>query len=484
MNQYSYGSACSTSSGRLYFGTSRGLVGFTPPERTNRAPLKLFITEISANGPNGPFPVTEKGRSTLHTQKIRLRYKDLSSLTIRYAAPDFQSSRTGLFQTVLEGKRRSIQSYSYSGETTYTDLAPGKYQFRVNGVGARREASRTLDIEIRPPFYRSPLAFILYVLAALLILGILARQWDHIRQMRMSREVEKLQTEQQKELYDAKINFFTNITHEIRTPLSLIKMPLDKIISSGNYTESNRQELLTMQANAERLLSLTNQLLDLRKMEKMEVKPTFLPNDLAALVRKTCDRFTPVAKDQHIQLDTTLNAWDHEVQIEHATFEAYKLLEAACREKGVIIHLDSVYRSVEAQKELWLRFENEYGATFCKECGVNLKVDDSKNSKSTADDKFKVVKKRQSYPTPSENSIKAKLMYKHDKYDGRLRIAKTKCATIVVFSAFFIFSFAISLFTQNIVVALFVALIFGIVFAIPTFIVGHVLGTLIDRIFH
>ena len=306
MNQFSYGSACSTSSGRLFFGTSRGLVGFTPAERTNRQPLKLFITEISANGPGGPFPVTEQGKSTLQTQKIRLRYKDLSSLTIRYAAPDFQSTRTGLFRTVLEGKRRSIQSYTSTGESTYTDLAPGKYQFRVNGVGARREAFRALDIEIRPPLYRSIAAFILYALAALLILGILARQWDHLRQMRMTRQVEKLQSEQEKELYDAKINFFTNITHEIRTPLSLIKMPLDKIISSGNYTESNRQELLTMQANAERLLSLTNQLLDLRKMEKMEVKPTFLPNDLAALVRKTCDRFTPVAKDQHIQMDITL----------------------------------------------------------------------------------------------------------------------------------------------------------------------------------
>ena len=306
MNQFSYGSACSTSSGRLFFGTSRGLVGFTPAERTNRQPLKLFITEISANGPGGPFPVTEQGKSTLQTQKIRLRYKDLSSLTIRYAAPDFQSTRTGLFRTVLEGKRRSIQSYTSTGESTYTDLAPGKYQFRVNGVGDRRDAFRALDIEIRPPLYRSIAAFILYALAALLILGILARQWDHLRQMRMTRQVEKLQSEQEKELYDAKINFFTNITHEIRTPLSLIKMPLDKIISSGNYTESNRQELLTMQANAERLLSLTNQLLDLRKMEKMEVKPTFLPNDLAALVRKTCDRFTPVAKDQHIQMDISL----------------------------------------------------------------------------------------------------------------------------------------------------------------------------------
>ena len=132
-------------------------------------------------------------------------------------------------------------------------------------------------------------------------------------------------------------------------------------------------------------------------------------------------------------------------------------------------------------------FENEYGATFCKECGVNLEMEGKKDSKKHDDvlnDKFKVVKKRQSYSIPSENSIKAKLMYKHDERTGELRLAKTKCATIVVFSAFFIFSFAISLFTQNIVVALFVGLIFGIVFAIPTFIVGHVLGRVIDRIFH
>ncbi len=306
MNQYSYGSACSTSSGRLFFGSSRGLIGFTPSERSNRQPLHLFITEISANGPNGIYSVTEEGKSTLHTQKIRLRYKDISSLTLRYAAPDFQSSRTGLFRTVLEGKRRSIQSYNSSGETTYTDLAPGKYQFRVNGVGARRDAFRAMDIEIVPPFYRSKLAILLYLLALATLLYLAAKQWDFFRQLKMTRQVERLQAQTEKELYDAKINFFTNITHEIRTPLSLIKMPLDKIISSGNYTESNRHELLTMQANTDRLLSLTNQLLDLRKMEKMEVKPTFLPHDLAALVRKTCDRFARMAEDQHIQMDISL----------------------------------------------------------------------------------------------------------------------------------------------------------------------------------
>ncbi|MBR3096773.1 MAG: response regulator, partial [Bacteroidales bacterium] len=188
----------------------------------------------------------------------------------------------------------------------YTDLSPGNYKFFVSGIGARRGATRALEIEIVPPFYRSRIAMVLYILLLGLILFLLARQWDNFRQMKMLRKVERLQAETQKELYDAKINFFTNITHEIRTPLSLIKMPLDKIISSGNYTESNQQELLTMQKNTDRLLNLTNQLLDLRKMEKMEVKPTFLSNDLAALVRRTCDRFLNMAEDQHIRMDVTL----------------------------------------------------------------------------------------------------------------------------------------------------------------------------------
>ena len=306
LNQYSYGSACATSSGRLFFGTSRGLIGFAPSDRAARPPLPLFITEISAEGPDGTRAVTGEGKSTIRTEKVRLRYADFSTLTIRYASPDFQTTRAGMYETVLDGKRKSIRNITPSGEAVYTDMAPGKYTFRVSGIGARRGSTRSLEIEVIPPFYLSKVAILLYILLFGAILYLLGRQWDFYRRIKMVREVEKLQTQTQKELYDAKINFFTNITHEIRTPLSLIKMPLDKIISSGNYTESNKQELLTMQANVDRLLSLINQLLDLRKMEKMEVKPVFVPNDLTALVRKICDRFLPVAKDQHIQIDMLL----------------------------------------------------------------------------------------------------------------------------------------------------------------------------------
>jgi signal transduction histidine kinase/DNA-binding response OmpR family regulator/ligand-binding sensor domain-containing protein len=359
LNQYAYGSACATSSGRLFFGTSRGLIGFTPPEQGVRRPLQLFITEIAANGPDGTFPVTGAGKSTLRTDRIRLRYSDFSSLTIRFAAPDFQSSRAGMYETSLFGRRKTIRNISYDGEATYTDLAPGKYRFRVSGVGARRGASRTLDIEIVPPFYRSTLAFLLYLLALGAVLYLVARQWDFYRQMKMTRKMEIVQSETQKELYDAKINFFTNITHEIRTPLSLIKMPLDKIISSGNYTESNRQELLTMQANADRLLSLINQLLDLRKMEKMEIKPTFLTNDLAALVRKTCDRFVRVAEDQHIQMDVTLPETPFPVDCAGEMIEKIigNLLSNACKYGGG--HIRVALEPVPSEDKVRVRVDSD-----------------------------------------------------------------------------------------------------------------------------
>ena len=94
-------------------------------------------------------------------------------------------------------------------------------------------------------------------------------------------------------------------------------------------------------------------------------EPSPMPeNPYMVLVNKTHP--VPADWEEHIVLDTAQNAWDNEVKIEHETYEAYRLLEAACREKGVIIHLDSVYRSVEAQKELWLRFEQQYGFVYAK----------------------------------------------------------------------------------------------------------------------
>ena len=304
-NQYSYGSAYATSSGRLFFGTSRGLISFSPSGgRDVRA--RLFITEITGTNSSGDFTITEEGKSTIRTEKIRVKYADLSGLTVHFASPDFRSSRSSLFESVLQGGRKTIRQLSTEGSTSFTDLAPGHYDLRIRRMGGASQEMANLSIDIIPPFFRSRLAYALDILILLVALYFIVKHIEQLRKMRMARQVELLETEKQKEIYDAKINFFTNITHEIRTPLTLIKMPLDKLVAGGSYKEENKQDLLTMQANADRLLDLTNQLLDLRKMEKLQIRPTFTTTDLPALVRKTCDRFVSIAEDQNIKLETSL----------------------------------------------------------------------------------------------------------------------------------------------------------------------------------
>ncbi|SDA46351.1 hypothetical protein [Methanobrevibacter millerae] len=132
-------------------------------------------------------------------------------------------------------------------------------------------------------------------------------------------------------------------------------------------------------------------------------------------------------------------------------------------------------------------FENEENASYCHRCGVNIKTDDAKRFEKNVEvlnDEFKVVKKKPSYPAPPEDSLKAKLMYKRDKYTGEMRLAKTKCATLVVFFGFGIFGFLISSVTIGVFAGFIAGILFGLIFAIPVSIIGFVLGKVIDAITH
>ena len=306
-NQYAYGSSLSLDSGTLFFGTNAGMFRFAPMSSRNREMPDVIITDILGEASDGLKPIAEEGRSARNSDYIRFRQKDFSAITIRFSMPMYSSLRSINFRTVLSSARRStFQDFSQDGEITYNHLPAGKYQFQVFAVVAGSPASRILTIEVIPPIYRSMAAFILYTLLLLGALGFLLRQRDKRRKMEMEKQVVQLESDKQKEVFDAKIQFFTNITHEIRTPLTLIKLPLDKIVSREDLPEDTKTELLTMQANTNRLLTLTNQLLDMRKMEKYELKPNFVTLDLVSLVSEVCSWFYQVAEDQHIHIESTI----------------------------------------------------------------------------------------------------------------------------------------------------------------------------------
>ena len=315
--QFSYGASLMTRSGYIFMGNTQGLAGFSP-SKIKKAAMNnaLYITDIEASNAERTIRLHEDGRSTIRTKRLSVKSRDASLLTISFATPDFSVIRQTTFAWTLKRNNRVFLSTPSTTENqvNFTGLRPGHYIFDVAIVGSENENARqTLDFNIEAPALWSRTAKTLYFILLLGLIALFFRELEMKRRRDRARHLSRMENQKQKEIYDAKINFFTNITHEIRTPLTLIKMPLDKLIEEKNYTPESEKDLLTIQANTDRLLSLTNQLLDLRRMEQNEIKPVFLKEDLCAIVRKSCRYFEQMAEEQKISLHEDIP--DHSFEI-------------------------------------------------------------------------------------------------------------------------------------------------------------------------
>ena len=301
--QYSYGAVCTGSSGMLYFGNSDGMISFLPSLIKNRnTQWGLLLTAIEARNSEGSIPLKNEGHSAMTSTDITVRHKDASAIFISFAVPEFSTRNMIYRYSLSKGKRVSFSGTTNDNNVLLTGLRPGKYTFKVSTVGNNPQ-SASFNMTIKPHVLLGRTAYVIYLILAFLVFAVLLQLFEHRRRAERARQYAKLVNNKEKEIYNAKINFFTNITHEIRTPLSLIKMPLDKIMSSGMYTAESEKDLRTIQANTDRLLSLTNQLLDMRKMESNELKMSFIKENLSSIVRKAIGLFEQMASEQHIKVN-------------------------------------------------------------------------------------------------------------------------------------------------------------------------------------
>ena len=304
-SQFSYGAVETTRSGMIYFGNTAGLICFSPAKMKRAVRnYPLYITSIDASNAQQTLHLHELDRATIHTQSLKIRSRDASTISISFAAPDYSILRQVSYSyTLTRGRRELSSGIQHENTVHFSGLLPGHYHFEVGILGSDAPAShRSLDFYLQPPLMMSTPAQIIYLVLLLAMVAMGLYQMEMKRRRDRARHLTRVENQKQKEIYEAKINFFTNLTHEIRTPLSLIKMPLDKLIAEKEYTPKAEKDMLTIQASTNRLLNLTNQLLDLRKMEKNEVKPVFLKEDLSALVRRSCELFAQMAEEQKIQL--------------------------------------------------------------------------------------------------------------------------------------------------------------------------------------
>ena len=303
--KFIYGAVSPSSTGTVFMGTTSGLLSFTPSKmKSLETDRSIYISSIKGIVGDKVTDLSEDGLSALHTKKIVTSYRDAMSLRIRYSCQNFASPASNQYKYTLSSRNSSVSEVTTERMALFFNVGYGRHVFTVSLVGSDApESTRSVIIMIRRPFYRSILAIVMMILVMMSLLSALIFNVIRRRRREAMLRRERIEKEKQKELYESKNAFFMNITHEIRTPLSLIKMPLDHMIHTGEYS---RKDLLVIQANTDRLLNLINQLLDIRKFEQNEEKLEFTRYDLCDIVRRTADLFNTMAEDQGVQLNVSL----------------------------------------------------------------------------------------------------------------------------------------------------------------------------------
>lgn len=313
-NQFNFQSGFCDKSGNIYLGSINGLVRFNPGTfEENPFQPPIVITDFYLF--NKRCPVNVEGsplkESITYADQIELT-ADQNTFAFQVAALSFQAPEINRLMYKLEGFDHEWYMLGRNAMITYSNLPYGHYTLHVRGIdegGQWRGEGRTLQIYIRPPFYLSTWAYVFYVIMGLCLLSAAILIVKKKTQQRQNLAMEKFEREKERELYLSKINFFTNVAHEIRTPLTLIKSPLENVLLFKGIPNEVREDLKTMDLNANRLLELVNQLLDFRKTESQGFQLTFMECDVVAILKKICKRFEPLVRDNH--LDFRVEMPDH-----------------------------------------------------------------------------------------------------------------------------------------------------------------------------
>jgi signal transduction histidine kinase len=305
-DQFNFNSAYKNANGTMYFGSVKGMISFRPSDfiKNDFIPpvyitgFQVFSNELGIST-DGASPLT---KSLIFTKKISLKH-DQSTISIDFAALSFTAPEMSEYAYRMEGLDKRWTSIKKNRKAYFTDLPPGKYVFRVkaaNNSGVWNDRQTTLEIEILPPWWAGKPAYLFYSFIAILITFLGIRYYHNLVNARNQRKFELLESTKEKEIFAAKIDFFTNVAHEIRTPLTLIKAPLEKVIKKSENNPEISNFLKIMERNTNRLIDLTTQLLDFRQTEIQGFSLNFSKADIKELVEEAYTSFSLLAEKRNL----------------------------------------------------------------------------------------------------------------------------------------------------------------------------------------
>ena len=359
-NDFNINASVKADNGTIYLGNYQGVDYFKPEEIMTNTSLpysylkgfKLFNKEVSPREQNAPLTKVISETSSL------ILTNEQSVFTIEYSAINYTRPEKNKYAYYLEGLE---STWNYVGDVrsaTYTNLDYGNYTFKLkaaNNDGVWNETPLELSIKILPPWWKTKWAIAIYFL--LFLLGILLLNILTNRRLKQKQllENERESRRQKEALNERKLQFFTNISHEFRTPLTLIKNPLEGIISnSGLKLPVEIQEKhRIIYKNTHRLNRLIDELMDYRKLElnKMHVKITKV--DIVALMTDICEYFKEESSERHIRL-----------QFLHPMSELYVWIDVGMLEKIIFNLLSNAFKVTQERGNITLKLAVVSNAVF------------------------------------------------------------------------------------------------------------------------
>lgn len=353
-NNFTENCATKLNDGRLVFGVSDGMI-FIQPSRTISMPpahMKAVITDLSINGISIYEAENEQflTKALNYTREISLPH-DKNSFNIHFSNFDYPHIQDAIYQYYMEGIDNTWRPMTSINHAEFSDLNPGSYTLHIRTrIGSNQWSEETLlHITICQPWYNTVWAWCIYLLIISGAGVLYYRSW--LRNFELNQQIAL-----EKQMSDFRINFFTHISHEFRTPLAIIQSAVEKMMTKGEgYASKNT--IYTLSRGTKRLQRLINQLMEFRKINTSNMKLNVEKGEIIGFVRSIYNDFYTVAKQKDISMSFTPWTSNHEMLFDQEKVGTivYNLLSNAVKytpDKGIIsvkLYLENniVFFSVE-----------------------------------------------------------------------------------------------------------------------------------------
>ena len=317
-NQFSERASCVLPDGTLVFGGTHGITWFNPLDVPQKRSVPLVFEDLKIHN-----TLVEPGKDAAIQRELRdnpdiVIRNDQNAFSISFAALDFSELGRTHYYYMMEGFDRDWVDAGNDHDAYYANLPAGRYRFRVRITNNNRsivETEKYLNVQVLPPWYSSWWAILLFILAGLLVLTAiwhLSRRIRRVRkdaarrihEVRRERERVEKEKEQEKRLSKIQMNYFSNVAHEFRTPLTMIVGPVSQLAESDDVQGQDRQLVGIIQRNATWMLSLVNQLLDFNRIGDKKLQLRAAQGDIVAPLQGIADLFRFNAGAKGIEFQT------------------------------------------------------------------------------------------------------------------------------------------------------------------------------------